>query len=67
MADEIRIKEGDWVKVPRVPGTPSALTRTGFVEILKPPYARVALTYGSKRMRMVFTLDQLTPLKKGSS
>jgi len=58
-----KIEEGDWVKVPRVLGTASALTRTGVVEILKPPYARVALTYGAKRMRMVFTLDQLTPLK----
>ena len=61
-----RIKEGDWVKVPRTPGTPSALTRTGVVEILKPPYARVALTYGCKRVRMVFTLDQLEPLKESA-
>ena len=59
-----KIKEGDWVKVPSIPGTASAMTRTGKVEILKPPYARVALAYGAKRMRMVFTVDQLELLKE---
>lgn len=54
-----RIKEGDWVKVPQRKEAPSGLARTGKVEILKPPYARVVLNCGHKRMRMVFTTDQL--------
>ncbi len=58
-----KIEEGDWVKVPEIQGGATLPTRTGVVEILKPPYARVALTVGAKRMRMVFTVDQLTPLR----
>lgn len=54
-----RIKEGDWVKVEHKEGTPPGLANVGVVEILKPPYARVVLSCGHKRVRLVFTLDEV--------
>jgi len=63
-----RIKEGDWVKVSAGHGVLPGTTRTGVVEILKPPYARVKVTQPESHelRRMVFTVDQLEPLKGGS-
>jgi hypothetical protein len=63
MSEKEPIREGDYVRVPKVSEMPSNLTCYGEVLYIQPPIAVVRLQYGTRIMRQAFRITDLVKIK----